>query len=220
MSETVPEKDVIEFFDLLNRHKIRYLLIKNIACELPGKLRSGKDIDIIVQPEDRSRFSKVMEENGFLYRIHPFGIEHGWKFAYGLEKHQFWQKKDCGAVFYIDVCFRLCVKSLTPKTWVPLDEKVNSRIWENKAFNEELKCPCIDQKSLFVYLVARCVFDKRGFSENYIAEIEKLRKSTDDFEVRELLSCVFYNFTDTLISLLKTEKYEEIVRRFLSFKDY
>ena len=220
MSEIVPEKDVSDFFSLLNENKIQYLLIKNIADELPSSLKSGKDIDVLVNPDDRIRFSKIMEENGYLYRIHPYGIEHGWKYAYGLEKHQFWQKKDCKAVFYIDVCFHLCVKSLTPKTWVPLDDKINHNIWEKVEKNEKLGCPCLDEKTCFVYLFARCIFDKRIFPENYIAEIEKRKGLLEDSEIHELLSCVFYKFTPNLIQLVKAKKYSEIIQKFLSFKDY
>ncbi|MBQ8678844.1 MAG: hypothetical protein IJ530_03680 [Treponema sp.] len=220
MSNFVPEKSIRDFFALLNENEIHYLLIKNICGELPGKLKGGKDLDILVHPDEITRFAKLMSENGFFYRIHPFGTEHGWKFAYGLEKHQFWQKKNSPKVFYIDVCFCLCVKSLTPKTWVPLDEKLNSRIWENQVWDNELSCPCLDEKTLFVYLFARSVFDKRGFSEKYIAEIEKRKDLIDDTEIRDLLSCIFYNFTDQLIQLAKNGKYGEIFSKFLTFKDY
>ena len=220
MNKIIPEKEIRSFFALLNENKIQYLLIKNIGEELPKNLKDGKDIDILVHPDDRIKFAKLMSENGFLYRIHPFGVEQGWKFAYGLEKHQFWEKKYCDCLFYIDVSFRLCVKSLTPKTWVPLDEKLNSSIWENQAWNEELKCPCLDEKTLFIYLFARSVFDKRNFSEKYIAEIEKRKNLLDEAEIQDLLSCIFYNFTDSLIQLAKDGRYGEIVQKFLTFKGY
>ena len=220
MTELVPEKDVRAFFELLNENKIRYVLIKNIAEELPCNLKGGKDIDILVHPEEKLRFAKILSGNGFLYRIHPFGSEQGWRFAYGLEKHQFWQKNGCDAAFYIDICFKLCCKSLTPKTWVPLDEKINGAIWENTGWNEALNCRQLDEKRLFVYLLVRSVFDERGFSNDYIAEIEKRKNLLDDAEVRDLLPCVFYKFTDSLIQLIKAGRYGEIVHKFLSFKDY
>ena len=220
MTEFVPEKDVRAFFALLNENEIRYILIKNIADELPVRLKNGKDVVLIVHPEEKLRFSKLMSENGFLYRVHPFGSEQGWKFAYGLEKHQFWQKRDCDADFYIDVCFRLCCKSLTPNTWVPLDEKINGSLWEDAEWNETLNCSQLDEKRLIIYLIVRSVFDKRKFSETYISEIEKRKNLLDDAEVRDLLPCVFYKFTESLILLMKSGRYGEIIHKFLSFKDY
>lgn len=216
----VPESSIREFFALLNENKVGYLLIKNIGNELPKNLKSGKDIDIFVKIEEKEHFAKIMSENGFLYRIHPFGTEHGWHFAYQLEKHQFWQKKDCPAIFYIDVCFRLCCKSLTPKTWVPLDEKINSGIWENVCWNEDLSCPMLDEKTLFAYLIIRSVFDKRNFSAEYIEEIEKRKFLLDDSEVKEKLFCAFYKFTEHLISLVRSGEYSRIIKEYLSFTDY
>ena len=216
MTEFVPEKYIRDFFSLLNKNDIHYLLIKNIGKELPQKLRKGKDIDILVHSDDRMKIAKLMCENGFLYRIHPFGSEHGWHFTYGLEKCQFWEKKN----FYIDICSRLCVKSLTPRTWVPLDEKINSRIWEKSSWNKDLGCACLDEKTLFVYLFARAVFDKREFSAKYIEEIEKRKELLGEPEVRDLLSCVFYKFTEELVQLVENGMYEKIVSKFLTFRDY
>ncbi len=220
MSGLVPEKVFRDFFSSLNENKIRYLFINGIGGENPENPWDGKNIRLILHAGDKELFAKIMSEMGFSYTIHPFGPEKGWNFAYGLERHMFWQKENALSSLNVEACFRLCVKSLMPKTWVPLDEKINSRIWANSARNEIFDCPCLDEKTQFVYLFAHCVFDRRNFSKNHIDEIEKRKNLLDDSQVRDLLSCVFYKFTPTLLRLTKNQNYEEIVHDFLSFKDY
>ncbi len=60
------------FFDLMNSSNIDYVLIKNIREELPNSLPDGKDIDILVKPESKILFEKVMKKYFFL-KCHPWG---------------------------------------------------------------------------------------------------------------------------------------------------
>ncbi|MBQ9282613.1 MAG: hypothetical protein IJ207_10545 [Treponema sp.] len=216
--EFVSEKDVMDFFKMLNENHVCFLLIKNTGDELPAKLKPGKNIGIIVNPADKLKFAEVMKKNDFLYRIHPFGREHGWNFAYNLESHQFWQKKNSD--YFVDVCFALCVKSLSPMVWVPLDEKINSRVWKNSVLNEKLGCSQLDEKTLLVYLIAHCLFDKRCFSDSYVKAIGDLKSLLGDEDVRKMLKTVFYEFTDSLINLVHADCYSKIFSSYLSFTEY
>ena len=208
------------FFKMLNESGINYVLIKNIGEELPNHLKDGKDIDILVKLEDREAFMKVMLNGGFLKRIHPLGKEAGWRFGYQLPEYQFWQLGGIEQVFYIDCCFKLMCKSLTPKYWVPLDRCINNSVWENKVWDAKLNCWKIDDKTLLSYLLARCVFDKRTFSEVYKEDIEKLLCYIDDSDVQTMLETIFYKFTPVITEMLKAGKYDEIVRSYISFKNY
>lgn len=221
MSENFIHKEYIDsFFNLLNENEIEYLLIKNIADELPYSLQNGKDIDILVRLENREKFTECMGAHGFLYREPPLGISGGWSFGYQLPQYQFWQLGGIKQVFYIDVCFKLMCKSLSPKMWVPLDESINTHAWQNKEWNETLKCWQMGEKTLFVYLFARCVFDKHTFSEKYIAEIEKRKHLLSDAEVVAMIRTIFYKFTDTLVQLVTEKRYDEIINKYITFVNY
>lgn len=221
MSDTYIKKEYIDnFFNMLNKSGVNYMLIKNIADELPCNLKDRKDIDIVVKFEDREKFTECMGAHGFLYREHPLGISGGWSFGYQLPQYQFWQLGGIKQVFYIDACFKLMCKSLSPKMWVPLDESINTHAWQNKEWNETLKCWQMGEKTLFVYLFARCVFDKHTFSEKYIAEIEKRKHLLSDAEVVAMIRTIFYKFTDTLIEMVKQDNYDEIIQKYLTFKNY
>lgn|GEM_PF-971355 len=216
----IDEGLVRDFFSMLNDEKIEYALIKNISGELPLKLKNGKDIDILVKPEDKEKISFAMKNHGWLYRVHPLGREAGWTFAYGLPEYQFWQLGNIPQSFYVDACFRLMCKSLTPRTWVPLNEPLQQKAWTEREWNDELRCWQLGEKTLFIYLFVRCVFDKRTFSPAYIAEIEKRKNLLDDDEVRNLLGQVFYKFTPRLIELARRSSFDSVIGEYIRFQDY
>ena len=58
-------EDVHNMFNLLNANDINYILTKNIADELPDKLKVGKDIDLIVNPRDYAKFQFIMQSCGY-----------------------------------------------------------------------------------------------------------------------------------------------------------
>lgn len=216
----IEETVVMEFFELLDREQIRYVLIKNINGELPKRLKDGKDIDILVKLSDRKKFTEVMSQNGFLKRIPPLGKDNGYRFGYQLPEYQFWQKGGIQQTFYIDACFKLMCKSLTPRYWVPLDEMINERIWNEKVWDDQLQCWCVDEKTLLVYLLARSVFDKRTFSETYRIEIDKRKELLKDKEVQSMLQTIFYKYTKTITQYVLESKYEIIIPNYLKYTEY
>ena len=219
-SKYIEAPEILSFFKLLNDSNINYVLIKNVGGELPYNLKDGKDIDILVKLEDRPLFVKTMLKGGFLKRIPPLGREAGWKFGYQLPEYQFWQKRGIAQNFYIDCCFKLMCKSLTPNYWIPLDISINERIWKNKVWDDDLGCWRIDDKTLFPYLIARCVLDKKEFKSVYVKDINERLQYLDDDEVQAMLSTIFYRFTPMLTELLKAGRYDEIISKYISFKDY
>lgn len=224
MNETAPKfiepKYIDEFFGMLNHFRIKYVLIKNIADELPYALKNGKDIDILVHPGDQEVFSRLMQENHYARVVPPFGSENGWRFAYALEPSEFWKRMDIEDELYIDVNFRLCCHSFSEKTWIPLDKAVNADVWEYRQFEADRQWWRMDDSTTLIYLIVRSVFDKQNFRAEYIEEIEKLAGRLRKREVVEKLSLIFFNFTTRLIELLSSQKYSEILREYVTFVNY
>jgi hypothetical protein len=216
--ETYHTADTVQsFFKLLNDSAIEYVLIKNIGSELPHKLKKDKDIDILVPKQEVARFKDLVTENGFMRITHPESKKTGWSFAYGASECL---KFKGGTGLEVDIHSELCLKSLMGKIWIPMDKCINNRIWDDKAWDEQNKWWIIDDKTQLTYLISRCVFDKRGFSALYIAEIKRRSHLLDDPDVQIMLEKVFFRFTDTLTEMLAKEQYAAIVRRHITFRDY
>jgi len=211
---------IYSFFKVLNENEITYALIKNIGNELPDKLPNGKDIDIVVLEENREKFEILMAGANFYKTSHPLGIENGYEFLYGLQEFQFWKLNDATADLYVDASFALSCKGLLPQTWIPLDKKIQERIWRMRVWDAENNWWILDAETRFVYYLVRCIFDKQIFSEKYIYEIEKTYPIVDKVVIRELLQVIFFKYTDRLLQLIEERKYEIIRADYIRFRDY
>ncbi len=60
-------KDLLEFIQLLNQHKVEYLIVGGWAVALHGKPRYTKDIDILIRrsPENAASLMAVLGSFGF-----------------------------------------------------------------------------------------------------------------------------------------------------------
>lgn len=218
--EYIASEHINKFFDDLNKSGIQYVLIKNIGGELPNYLEDGKDIDILVLNSEQGRFSQFMKEHDFESLDPPMGRKNGWNFAYRLPEYQFWKKRNIKYTFYIDASFKLACKSLMPNMWIPLDQKINNDIWKNKVFDSKNNWWIMDEKTIFVYMIARSILDKHMFKDVYISDIEKKRFLLDDAEIREKLSLIFFKYTDHLIELIKNGSYATIFDDYIAFTEY
>jgi hypothetical protein len=218
LDETYNTADAIQaFFKLLNDSAIEYVLIKNIGGELPHKLKKDKDIDILVKNKEVARLKELVADSDFRQIVHPKSRKTGWNFAYGASECLMF--KGCAGL-KVDIHSELCLKSLMGNIWIPMDKCVDDRVWGNKVWDEQNKWWIIDDKTQLVYLISRCVFDKREFSALYIAEIERRSHLLDDPDVQIMLEKVFFRFTDRLMEMLTSKQYASIVGKHLAFRDY
>jgi len=207
-----------KLFEGLNNSGVVYALIKNVGKELPYNLMSGKDIDIIVHKDSMCQFHEYMDKIGRKI-IHPLGKEYGWENLYGLDEFEFWRLNTFDDI-YIDVTNKLCCHSLMPKKWIPLDNIIQMDLWKNKIFDINNNWWRMDDDVLFVYLVIRCVFDKKYFSPTYKSEIQNQLKSINEEIVVKYLRVVFFNFTEKLMLMLKNEEYDSIFNSYIKFREY
>ena len=73
---------------------------------------------------------------------------------------------------------------------------------------------------ILLYLIVRSVFDKKEFKRKYIREIKKRRKLLERKEFKSLAQTVFFGFTPVLIELVKSEEYDKILGKYLSYSKY
>jgi hypothetical protein len=60
-------KDFEEFFELLNKNEVRYLIVGSYALSVHGKPRYTNDIDIFIRTDDEnaSKIKRILNDFGF-----------------------------------------------------------------------------------------------------------------------------------------------------------
>jgi len=208
------EKHIVKFFSIINIEDIDYVLLRNINNELPQKLSTNKDIDIIVNENDIDLFHKTLIKNGWKQIEHPY---HRIPFLYGMTPFKFYDKGG----LHIDVCCQLSCRSLNNGEWFPLDMKIQSELWERKIYTPEAPWKYrLSYEDEFLHLITRCIFDKKKFTEVYIDEMQYLYPKCDEPILFDKFNAVFFKFSAKLLELLKCGLFDEIILSHLQFKEY
>ena len=209
-------EDVYAMFNLLNVHGINYILTKNISKDMPARLQFKKDIDIIVHLKDYERYKSLMYSSSYVFN--GSGKLEGFKFLYG--SHENISLRHSTNFLIVDAYAELCAKSISMKAWVPLDKIIQKSIWEDKVWDADNQWWIMDDENMVIYLLTRSVFDKNGFSEAYIHEIEKRKGLLTNPTARQKLEKIFFKFSDTLIEKVNGGRYGEILLSYLTFTNY
>lgn len=203
------------FFRLLNEKKIAYVLPKNDGNLIPDAVEDGKDIDIIVMPEDYEKFLNAMLQADF-ERL-P-GESKKYFFLYKLRPDLYLKKDDA----FFHAYDKLSCVSLTNMglSKIPLDDTIQDYLWKNRIWDEKNRWWIANDKITLLFLVVRSVFDKKFFRPIYVQEIETRKNILDSLEFITLCKPIFFKYTSRLIQLLKAGRYDEIPQDYLHFCDY
>ena len=208
------ENQINDLFELINKLKINYILLRNIGNEIPKKLPINKDIDLLVKEEDANRFDKLLIENGWKRKRHPLGH---FPFLYGLKPFKFYYKDG----IHLDICYQLACRSLNNGEWFPLDMIIQKDLWLNKIQIKNKSWEYkLSKEDEFLHLITRCVFDKKHFNSGYIERIEELIEVINTKSVLDKFEVVFFKFSQTLLIKLQERKYETIINNYLQFREY
>ena len=210
--------EVIKIFNKLNESGLSYILLRNINHELPGNLKLGKDIDLLVHKHEEDKFKVFFKNNGYNTIKHPFRND---IFLYGVDKFEFKYNNNNKILF--DLNFQLAVRSLDAGQWVPLDQKIQDSAWNNMRFgksNPGLGYWTLSYEDELVMLVSRSIFDKKCFEEGYIHRIEELMTLVSLNESENKFRMIFFKFTPHLVSLISNNQYQKIIYNYLRFKEY
>jgi len=212
----IAEEEIVRAFELLNESSCEYILMRNIGNEIPGHLEYGKDIDILIRHSCKNRMVDFLKDNGFCRAKHPLERD---VFLYGVQPC-IQMKNKAGVLF--DLNFDLAVRSLDAGQWIPLDQRIQGSVWENKKVrkNKDFKYWAMDYEDELVTLVARSVFDKKIFSYGYINRISELLSLIDEESILCKLKLIFFKFTPFLMEYLKRGEYEIIFKKYIEFKNY
>lgn len=211
----VNSENIKEFFKLMNKHEIEYVLIKNDEDKIPYEISDGDDIDILVHPEDYNRYLELIKESG--HKVLP-GESYKYYFVYKMNNDIYSLKDD----LYIHAYDKLSCVSFTNMglSKIPLDKEIQNSIWKTKRWDPDNNWWIMEDSIILLYLLTRSIFDKKKFRMRYIKEIEKRREYLEDDKFIKLSSLVFFKFTDILLKLVKEKKYNKILNEYKCFIDY
>lgn len=194
------------FLKNLDDKKIAYRVIEH----------RDKFATIIVSPSMYHEMSIVAcgEQLSATKLNHPYGKMFGYLFLYQMNEFQLFLYKDT----YIQVFYQLPCMSLEKNTWIPLDRAIQKRVWE--CDNVGIFPHMLDNENLFIYELCLCIFQFRYFSEGQINLLSTLFEQTEKKTLIKLLNLVFFSYTDTLMNLLQSNYYSEIINSYFTYKEY
>ena len=208
---------VNSFFNMMNASELRYVLLKNANDALPHKLPLKKSINILVHPDNRLNFFKLMKKNG--YFNNPFyGIKrsNGYIFLYPMNDGDCFIKNKMN----IEVFYQLNIHAMQKGYILPLDKKIQVSVWDNKVFNHDKSWWELGGYDLLTYLIVRSIFDKHNFSDRYIEAIEQKKYLLHDKEVLDRLSLIVFKFAPRLVELIEQAKYSQILNEYIGYSEY
>jgi hypothetical protein len=213
---SIDQKIIIEMFEMLNENKIEYVLLRNIGNELPSNYSTNKDIDILVNPNSKTKLHQILLRNNWRKIKHPWDFDNNFVFLYAMDKFEMFTNISIN----LDVCYQLPCRSINRGEWMPLDQMILNSVWTNRYKHPEYNWYQMCTEDQLVHLISRSIFDKKTFTDLYIYEIKTLFKEANLEEFSNRLDLVFFKYTPRLIKNIENNNYENIVQDYLQFTEY
>lgn len=193
-----------EFTKKLSIHHIDYRVL-----DIQDKL-----LTIIVSEECMKAFDNVLVKSNLTEVPHPFGVDDGYVFLYQMKPFRLFS---IGGK-YIEVYCQLPCASITPKSWIPVDRVIQKRVWdEYEIKNGIIWC---DEVCCYIYHLCWAIFHNNGFSSFERQYFDSNKQQLHREEIIKLFKVIFFNFTDTLVNLLRNSDFDSIIPQYFSFIDY
>lgn len=216
MKNIIPGDYVINTFNNLNDSNLNYILIRNIAEELPNNLLLGKDIDILIKFEQFKDFKKKFLSHDFIELPHPHKND---VYLYGIKKFKFFRNQNN---ILFDLNFHLVCRSLDKGQWIPLDQEIQKSCWKNKIYvtKENFSYWKLGDEDEFIMLITRSIFDKKEFGQFYVKRILELLNTIEIQTVKHKMKLVFFNYTDFLLEQIYNKNFNNIITNYIKFRKY
>lgn len=145
----IEEVKIWNFFTMMNASNVRYILLKNVGNKLPYLLKEGNDVDILVHPDDRRKFIRLMKNNAFLSNpYYAVKKRNNYVFLYPMYEGD-WFIKD---KLIIEVFYQINVHALSEKTVLPLDSYIVGRVWEKRKWDAQNQWYTLDEEIVIIML--------------------------------------------------------------------
>lgn len=196
-------------------------LLNDVASQLEAVSMDYRVLDVqdkmvtmMLHHDDRTKLNEILKSRKFKPCIHPMGKKSGYRFLYRMD--EFLLYKYDGV--YLEVFFQLPCASLTPKTWMPLDMSIQTRLWEQKSRQDNMLW--VDELNQYIFHLCWVIFVNNGFSPYEKGFLIAHKDVLDDLEFTRLASLVFFKFTPDLVRLLREDRFDDILPLYYQFSNY
>lgn len=174
-----------------------------------------KYVTIIVNSSSYKKFQDMIVGDSSITKcIHPYDERLGYTYLYQMKAFELYLVQDT----YVEIYFQLPCMSLTPQNWIPLDQAIQSRIWEREESVDGLRH--MDVLSYCIYRICWSIFKRDAFSKYDIDLLSRNIGLLQTDESRKLLEKVFFNYTENMLELMEKNAYTEIIPAYYAFKNY
>lgn len=211
-----PPEVIAKSLSLLNSSGIDWILLRNTNNELPDYLELKKDIDILVRPENKENMHAFLLANRFSEIQHPYSNDVRF---YGVDAFRKYKNQEG---LLIDINFQAVVRSLDKGQWIPLDQAIQKELWASKRSVSvgAVQVMMPGAEDFFVLTLARCVFDKKDFTDWHRDLLSQTVEECDIELLSKKFDLIFFKFAPRLMDLVKFSDFDEIIPSYLSFSDY
>lgn len=175
----------------------------------------NKLLSIMVKEGCKKRISVLLNNCGYKSVHHPYGKMCGYSFLYQMDEFGLFEKGGK----YVEVFYQLPVLGLAPKTWIPLDKKIQGHVWSESVIAAD-GFTYLDEITEYIYRLSQVFFFYRSFSEADISFFEKKCNVLISTECRQLLATVFFSFEPIITKMLQEKKYHELLNMYYRFEEY
>lgn len=180
--------------------------------ELPDKLLVGKDVDILIHDKDFPYLSSKLKKLNFHEVTHPNIAD---TYIYGALKRRMFLRKG----LFLDIHSQIVVRSLDAGQWMPLDVTIQEAAWATKALTES-EFPIVPREVECIYLIARCIFDKKCFPKAQRERISYLLCNQLESSHKNMTKKVFFSFSEILLDFARRGDFDSIFKAYKNFRDY
>jgi len=193
-----------QLFAVLNKEKIEYCVIQADVYKTT----------ILIKEAFYDRIPKLMKSLKYKSLLHPYSTWYGYNFSFQMKEFQLYALQNS----LVEVFYTLPCMSLTPKTWIPLDQIISNSVWCSRIAQDTVFY--LDTENDFILRLTQSVFFKKTLDEQteafFSANMSKLNMES----LHAKLQTVFFKFTEPLLLQLQCGAYDQIIDDYYCFSAY
>jgi len=166
------------------------------------------DIDLLFDLKDIASVTNYLKNNGFKRKQDSLLV---YTYLYNARPHiHFYNDK-----IHFDIVTKLTVRSPLNQEFMSLHQDIQNSLLQNRIFCSEKMLWTISHDDEFVTLVSHCIFDKFDFSLRYQKRIFELLNVINIDSVETKLQKIFYKSTAKIMSCIKQNQMDRLMKLYL-----